>query len=31
MIHGGISDARNPILMKMFNLIGIGGEGWQRF
>ena len=24
MLHGGISDPRNKILMKMFNMIGIG-------
>ena len=31
VIHGGISDARNPILMKMFNLIGIGEKAGSGF
>ena len=31
VIHGGISDARNPILMKMFNLIGIGEKAGNGF
>ena len=31
VVYGGISDARNPTLMKMFNLIGVGEKAGSGF